>query len=167
VTEEYRIPTRRVRVELLLAGRGTIRADLYLLEHGERAIGPERPQDLLNGTKRFLPVEHPERGTVLVRRRSVLMASLAADDALENDPGARELLAEARIEETHAREVPVEVRLEDGTEISGTVAYVRPRGEQRLQDYLNSTETFFRVWDEGAMHLVNGERAVSIRARRE
>ena len=165
MTEEYRIPTRRVPAELLLAGRGTMRADLYLLEQGDRTIGPERPQDLLNGTKRFFPVEQPERGTVLVHRESVLMVSLSSDDALESDPGARELLSEARIEGSHAREVHVDLRLEDGTEISGTVAYVRPRGEQRLQDYLNSSDTFFRVWDGDAMHLVNGDRTVSIRAR--
>lgn len=164
MSEEYRIPTHRVRAELLLAGQGTIRADLFLGEHTERNVGRERPLDLLNGSKAYIPLGHPERGSILVRRRAVLMASLSADEALRSDPAAEELLSETRIEETDAREVHVELLLEDGTEISGSITYVRPPGERRLQDFLNTSETFFRISDGDTLHLVNGERTVRISA---
>lgn len=164
MTDEYRIPTHQIPVELLLAGPSTIRGDLCLGEHSEREIGPERPLDLLNGDKRFFPVRKDGEGVVLVRRRAVLSASLSADDVVRIDPTARELLSEAPVEETDAREVGVELTLEDGTEVSGTVAYVLPRGERRLQDFLNSSETFFRVWDGATLHLVNGDRISRLRA---
>lgn len=167
MSEEYRIPKYRVRTELLLVGRETIRADLFLAEHAERHAGRERPFDLLNGEKTFFPVRTEERGTILVRRRGVLMASFSADEALENDASARELLAEARTEGTDAREVEVEILLEGGTDVSGRVAYVLPPGEQRLQDFLNRTGPFFRVWDGETLHLVNRDRVVRIRARPE
>ena len=165
MTEEYRIPTHRIRADLLLAGQEMMPADLYLGEQSERDLGRERPLDLLNGKKSFLPVKLPEDGTVLIRRTSVLMASLPADEARENDPRADELLAEARTRGTDAREVDVEVLLEEGTRITGRVAYVLPRGEQRLQDFLNNSETFFRVWDGETLRLINGDRAVTITAR--
>ena len=165
VTDEYRIPTQRLRVELLLTGQETMPADLYLGEQSERDLGPERPLDILNGKKSFFPAKLPEDGTVLVRRTSVLMASLPAAEARENDPRADELLSEARSEESDAREVDVQVVLDDGTRVTGTVAYVLPRGERRLQDFLNNSETFFRVWDGEFLRLVNGDRAVTITAR--
>lgn len=165
MTEEYRIPTYRVRAELLLAGQETMPADLYLGEQSERELGRERPLDLFNGKKSFVPVKLPKEGTVLIRRTAVLVASLTAEDVRENDPRAEELLAEARTEGTDAREVDVEVLLEDGTRITGTVAYVLPRGERRLQDFLNNSDTFFRVWDGETLRLVNGDRAVTITAR--
>lgn len=165
MTEEYRIPTHRIRADLLLAGQETMPADLYLGEQSERDLGRERALDLLNGKKGFIPVQLPGDGTVLIRRTSVLMASLPADDARENDPRADELLEEARAGGTDAREVDVEVLLEEGTRITGKVAYVLPRGERRLQDFLNNSETFFRVWDSDTLHLVNGDRAVTITAR--
>lgn len=165
MTDEYRIPTHRIRTELLLAGHETVPADLYLGEQSERDLGPERPVDILNGKKSFFPVQLPGDGTALVRRTSVLMASLSAEEALENDPRADELLSEARSEETNAREVDVEVLLEDGSRVTGTVAYVLPRGERRLQDFLNNSDTFFRVWDGELLHLVNGDRSVTITAR--
>lgn len=165
MTREYRIPTRRIRAELLLTGRDQIPAELYLGEQSEREMGPERPLDLLNGKKTFFPVRLPEDGTVLIRRTSVLLASLAAEEVLDGDPRADELLSEARMQGTDAREVELEVLLEEGTRISGSVAYVLPRGEQRLQDFLNNSATFFRVWDGERVHLVNGDRAVTVTAR--
>ena len=165
MTDEYRIPTHRIRSELLLAGQETMPADLYLGEQSERDLGRERPVDLLNGKKSFIPVQLPDDGTVLVRRTSVLMASIPSEDARETDPRADELLDEARAGGTDAREVDVEVLLEEGTRITGTVAYVLPRGERRLQDFLNNSETFFRVWDGDTLRLVNGDRVVTITAR--
>lgn len=163
MTEEYRIPTYEISVELLLAGPSKIRADLFLGEYSDREIGRERPLDLLNGSKKYFPARRDERGLILIRRRAVLAASLAAD-AVRIDPSARELLSEARVEETDAREVGVELTLEEGTKVTGTVAYVLSAGERRLQDFLNSTDTFFRVWEEETLHIVNGDRLSSLRA---
>lgn len=165
MTDEYQIPTYRVRTEMLLAGRETMSADLHLKENSERNVGPERPLDLLNGKKSFFPVQRPGGGTVLIRRTSVLMASLPSEDARENDPRADELLTEARTESSDAREVGVEVLLEEGTRITGAVVFVLPRGERRLQDFLNNSGTFFRVWDGDTLCLVNGHRTVTITAR--
>lgn len=167
MNEEYRIPKFRVRVKLLLSDRTTLRADLFLGEHTERENGRERPLDLLNDDEAYFPIQHPERGSELLCRRAVLLASMSADEAVQNDPGARALLSEARSEATDAREVRVELLLEDGTEVSGTVAYILPRGEQRLQDFLNTSGRFFRVWDGETLHLVNSDRSVRIRAVRD
>lgn len=165
MTDEYRIPTYRLPVELRLTGRGTVRAGLFLGEHAERGHGRERPLDLLNGDKSFLPVRLADGGHVLLRREAVLVASLSAADALKGDPSARELLEESGHEETDARSVEVDLTFEEGSEVSGRVAYVQPRGQQRLQDFLNDSDTFFRVWEDETVHLVNSARAVSISAR--
>ena len=45
-----------------------------------------------------------------------------------------------------------------------TVAIVLPEGSCRLQDFLNSAARFFEVRDGRAVHFVNRDRVVMVRA---
>ena len=54
------------------------------------------------------------------------------------------------------------VLLEDGTDLQGTVSYVMPEGQRRLQDYLNRGPRFLIVRAGETARLVNRGRIVRI-----
>jgi hypothetical protein len=56
----------------------------------------------------------------------------------------------------------LEVLLEDGREVKGEITYVRPGGQRRPVDFLNSADLFFAVRDGDRVHLVNRSRVVSV-----
>ena len=54
----------------------------------------------------------------------------------------------------------IELILEDGSRVHGSLTYWRPQGQRRFQDYLNSAEEFIPVREGDTIHLVNRERIV-------
>lgn len=152
--EVYRVPTFQVPAEVLLVGQEQMRISLHLSKHSERRTGRERPSDLLNGNKTFLPARAEGREVGLIRREAVMVLTV---DAREE---GKDVESEAAPDS--ARRQRIWVYLEDGREVEGLVTYVRPAGQQRLQDFLNSAEQFFSVREGGAVHLVNKHRILWI-----
>lgn len=164
MSEEFYVPKHCVTAELRLPDCPAMDVDLFLGERAERHTGRERPSDLLNGAKRFFPVRTRQGDAMLVRREAVLTLSFSAE-VLGPDPGIPGgPLAEGEEEPADLRRVEVTILLDDDIRVTGEVAYVLPRGEQRLQDFLNRMEEpFFRVWEGERVHLVNREHVVRIR----
>ncbi|NIR46045.1 MAG: hypothetical protein GWN99_16590 [Gemmatimonadetes bacterium] len=154
MTEGYVVPKRPVPITLKLAFLEAKELSLYLAEHAARHTGPERPSDVLNGGDRFVPALDADGRLLLFQRTEVMAVSFDAsyeerspDEADEEEGGTR---------------VAVELTLQDGTRVAGSVAYWRPPGRRRLQDFLNSAEQFIPVHEGETMHLVNRDKIVSV-----
>lgn len=146
---EYRIPKRQVHAEVKLPGQAPRKIQLHLASHAEQHYGQERPSDLLNGSESFLPAVDQEGGIGFIPREAVMILTVPAEHELELESVASE--AAARTER-------VRILMEDGTRIQGDVTYVLPAGQERLLDFLNATDWFFRVHDAPRVHLVNKHR---------
>jgi hypothetical protein len=158
VKEDYSIPKHPVPIRLALAWQEPRELSLYLGEHAEKHTGAEYPSDLLNAGDSFLPAIESDGSLLLFNRIAVMVLSVSAK--YEERPAA------ARVEEEGDRTVAdVELVLEDGKRVAGVVTYWRPRGQRRLQDYLNSADHFIPVRDGEIIHLVNRDRIVSVSTR--
>lgn len=161
MSERFQVPKHEISARVLLPGGSRRELTLYLGERAARHSGPERPSDLLNGDERFVPVRFPERGFALLRRRSIVAVRVDAEDELAGTADDEELFGpDAAPEGVERREV--RIVLEDGTEVTGTIAYAMPPGERRLQDYLNRGRPFVRVREGDHVDLVNSERVVRV-----
>jgi hypothetical protein len=157
VTEAYRVPKRKVPVEVVLAGRSPLLVDLYLSDCAETHAGPERPSDLLNGPEPFLPASD-RAGSVLFLHRDGLIA--VSVDAQHEQADASEPAGVAAAGQSTA--IGVEVVLEDGMTIAGEINQMMPEGQRRLQDVLNLASRFLILWSGGRVHLINKRRIVRV-----
>ncbi len=143
--EDFRIPKRRVPVQLVLPGGETREVHVFLSEGVPDSPHGERLSDLLNGQAKFVPVSDATRETVtFVNSASIAVAWVEA---------AHELREEERL--TILTEHEVEVRLVGGQRLQGLVTYLQPDDRSRLTDYLNGTPSFLRLIQGERMALIN------------
>lgn len=161
--DDYRVPKHRVAAEVLLPGQPPRDVELYLAERAKHHTGPERPSDLLNGDKRFLPAHVPGGRPVLLRRLSVVCLSVRAEDDVGPEPADADDLAQVD-PSVEAERRGVRFLMEDGSEVEGTVTYVMPAGERRVQDFLNQAADFVRVRDGDLIRLVNVHLVAQVEA---
>ncbi len=154
VSEGFRVPKRQVPVRLTLAGQPPRQLWLYLAERAERHAGGESPSDLLNEGDAFIPARDADGKVLIFRRSAIMVVSVSAED----DSAGLEIEAESEQVTT----VTVELSLQDGTRVCGELAYWRPEGQRRVQDYLNSAEHFVPLRDGDLIHLVNRNTIVSL-----
>ena len=92
--------------------------------------------------------------------------SILADAVEIQDAGASILLLECVPEELAADmsvTIEVEVTLAGGQQLTGTLVYLQPIGQQRLQDHLNTVSAFIAIRDGNSAHVINTEAIVFIR----
>jgi hypothetical protein len=141
--EDLRVPKRAVPVEVVLPGGEARQLSVYLSEGAASHPGPERLSDLLNGSAAFIPARDPASGAMsFLHRASIAVARVAADEEPADDSF------------TIPTEHEVEITLVDGARLSGLVAYVAPESRERLVDFLNRTEPFFRLLERDRVALV-------------
>lgn len=157
MTEGYVVPKIAIPITLKLAWLEPKQLELYLGEHAARHTGPEHPSDVLNAGDLFIPARDSSGRHLLFQRTEVMVVSVDATYE-ERKPEEGESEEGATLSE-------VEVTLEDGTRVDGIIAYWRPPGQRRLQDYLNSSEQFVRIRDGGTVHVVNRDKIVSVSTR--
>lgn len=149
--DQFRVPQRKIAVELTLPGGRKMDGETYAPETG-RGGEPGRLLDRLNdGRERFLPVTHSSGGA-LVRKRSIVAVRLGPGDA-EREGCAGD----------HEREVRVEIALEEGLALEGRVAYTLPADRCRLLDYFNASSRFIALLNSEGATLINTDRVVEIR----
>jgi len=156
MTEVFRIPRVRVTAQVSLAGRHTREVSIFLSERAETHSGHERPIDVLNGSRRFLPALERD-SLVFLNLDAINMVSVPAE--LEYTEDEMMLLDIAVQQQTYRH---IEVALEDGAMLAGDVAYVMPEGQRRVQDFLNNHERFFRLRDGEHARLINKTRVLWI-----
>jgi hypothetical protein len=157
LASDYRIPKQEVSAEVSLLGQPRKVVKLFLHERAEAHSGPERPSDLLNGAGQFFPAIEPPGKLVLLRRDAVTVISVAAESEFPA-AGAGEEAADPPGIVT----MSVEVILQDGSRIRGSVRFVMPEGRNRLIDFMNTQDRFLTVREESLARLINKRRIVRI-----
>ena len=155
---DYKVPKRQVVAQARLLGAQMREWEIFLSDVSEVRAGPERATDLFNRKNRFLPVKDKALGHLVVNTSSVLYATVPADAEFASDAlSVEDLAAEMSVTTS------VELLMEDGTALSGTLVYLQPEGRRRLQDFLNEAPRFIaiRAGDHG--HIVNTTRVVQVR----
>lgn len=154
MSEEYRVPKKRLPARLALPGRPDRDVVIHLSEMAERREGAERPSDLLDGALAFIPVAEPDGSPWLLARNAVLFLSV---------PAEAEAASSAELPEAAGgRRESVCVLLEDGRELRGAIGYVMPPGRRRLSDYLNDGDAFVPLRERDVVHLINRRRIVAV-----
>jgi len=143
VMEDLRVPKRQVPVEVVLPGGQSRRVTLFLAEAAAGHEGPERVSDLLNGREAFIPALDRDAGSMTFLQRTSIAVARTASDA-EPEPAGF----------TIPLEHDVEITLSDGSQLAGTVTFLAPPQHERLIDFLNRPEPFFRLLEREGVALV-------------
>ena len=157
VADEYRIPKREISAQVTLPGIGMLTLTLFLADRAQSHAGDELPSDLVNGKEDFFPARHPEGRVGFLHRDTLISMTVAAEEEFGHDIVRAEDLAP-----NEAQSSRVEVLLEDGSHLRGTIVYLLPAGQCRLQDTLNVDSRFLLLRDGEHAHLVNKRRVVRV-----
>jgi hypothetical protein len=143
MSEDLKVPKRRVQVEVLIPGGGARQVIVFLAEFAPTHTGPERLSDLLNAEDEFVPALDVATDTMMfLGRHSIAAARVAHEWELGE-----------QIEEGVKHEV--EITLTDGTTLRGAVFFVLPHARSRLLDYLNDAQPFVRLAEPSRVALIN------------
>ncbi|MDZ7747691.1 MAG: hypothetical protein U5K43_01695 [Halofilum sp. (in: g-proteobacteria)] len=149
--ESYRIQKREEPVTLWVHPDGPVKGKLYLQEQSDRGERPEHPVEIMNTDVPFIVVhcEDPDE-TRFYGKRAVVRVH---HEPMEGEPETSDITV-----------VPCELRLMDGSLLSGTIREFLLPEHRRLFDYLNQRgEPFLRLHlDDGGICLVN--KAYIVRA---
>lgn len=162
--ERYQVPKHEAEVEVRLSDGSRGRITVYLSERAQGHAGPERPSDLLNGDDPFLPARFPDAGFALLRRTSVVVMTVDVEDEVTGASGAESLFGSGPDPDGVERHA-IALILDDGSELEGTMTYLMPPGERRLQDYLNRAPRFVRLRNDDRVDIVNSDRIVRVEPR--
>ena len=152
----FQVPKRKVKAMVALTGHPLTTMWLYLCDSGDSQLGRERPSDLLNKGSDFIPVADADDNLVLLQKDAIMLVSVDAEQ--EVGAGYPEEVEQAGLVITHN----LEMLLVDGTQLSGSVSYLRPDGGKRLQDFVNDADQFIPVRNDDTVVLVSRQCIASI-----
>jgi hypothetical protein len=156
MADKFAVPKQKVRATVKLAGAGDLAVFLFLAESAANHLGPERPSDLLTAA-RFIPVVLDDGGFSFLQVGAIQMLSVPAESELGGSTTAEYLSAQ------DATTLSVEICLDDTTCFSGTVIYLLPEAQRRLQDFLNDlSDQFVQLRDGDTIHLINKDHIVRV-----
>jgi hypothetical protein len=133
LVSEFRVEKGRADALLTLSDGTSVRG-CFFVAGASVTHAPERVRDVLISEAGFFPFQVGAAGderTVLYNRAHVVMVKLTGDAEPRLEPGFE--VATPRL---------VEMLLSGGTRIQGTVRIYRPRGRDRLSDFIRSPEPF-------------------------
>lgn len=156
-SDSYRIPKHQVSVEIALRGSGPEEVSVFLHPRAASHAGQERPSELLLNDKPFLTVVSADGSVRFVNKAAIAWMTVALELELSGRSDAQAQLATDRC-------TPIDVTLEDGRSFAGEVSILLPHANSRLQDFLNASDRFFEVRDARAVHFVNRDRVVMVKA---
>lgn len=159
MNDQFHVPKRRVAARAQLLGTDERHWQLFLSDMAETHAGPERPSDLVNRKSRFVGVLDAEEGFIIVSTSHICAFTVDVEGEFSADALSTEDLAAAA-----ATMLNVEVLLENGAEVTGSLVYLQPEGQRRLQDFLSHAPEFISLRDGRHAHIVNTSRIVRIRA---
>lgn len=142
--DPYRIRKREEPAMLWVHPDGPVRGTLYVQEQSDRADRPEHPIEVLNSQQPFIVLRcHDPDEARFYSKRAIVRAH---HDPMPGESGPDD-----------ATVVPCELRLMDGSSLSGTIREFMVPEHRRLFDYLNQEgQPFLRLHlDDGGICLVN------------
>jgi hypothetical protein len=131
-----KLQTIKKQVEVVFEDGTRMEGSLFLSTESAHRWGKESIEELLNGERKYLPMEVNPGELVLLSKKAVVMA-FSKEKELEPIS-------------TNAKKIPAEVILRSGETIRGEVFNDLPIIYSRLSDYLNQTDAFFYI-EVGAM----------------
>ena len=135
---DLKIPVRRIRVELCLAGQAARRVDLFLGERGERDWNRPEVLDLVEGHRQFLPCRDGELGTwTIINRDHIVWLAVPLHELRSTSP---EEGTGFGLLYDHRRQV--KLQLNGGLNLEGAILYSAPAEHARLMDHVNQTGSF-------------------------
>jgi hypothetical protein len=144
-----KLQTIKKQVEVVFEDGTRVQGSLFLSTASAHRQGKESVQELLNGGRKYVPMEMVGGELVLLSKKSIVMA-FSKEKEIEPIP-------------TSAKRIPAEVILRSGETIRGEVFNDLPMTYSRLSDYLNQSDAFFYI-EVGAMDcLVSNEYVRLIR----
>lgn len=153
MNEAYRIPKHKVPATVVFPKKDELRMYIFLGERAQSHTGNERPSDLLNGPAPFFPAADFEGGIHFIHRDALSMLTIRAEFEFPADGFRAEDLAPGE-----STRLEVELELDDGTTLEGTIACLMPEGHRRLQDVLNMDDQFLVLRDGDDARLINKRR---------
>ncbi|MBN2195106.1 MAG: hypothetical protein JW751_19975 [Polyangiaceae bacterium] len=142
-SSSFRITTHRVPARVRLASGTTLTGQFSCAEQARQHVGSETLSDLLNDAARFVPFFAEGRDDpVLLGKHAIRTVELLEPDGV------------APVE-AFGEERAIEVLLDDGTELLGSIHVAAPIGHTRTLDFLNETGRFVRVRRSDGVVLVN------------
>jgi hypothetical protein len=126
-----KLRTIKKRVEVVFEDGTRMEGSLFLSTASAHRWGNESIEELLNGGRKYLPMELSAGELVLLSKKAIVMA-FAKEEGNEPVPA-------------NAKKIPAEVTLRSGERLRGEVYNDLPMTHLRLSDYLNQSETFFRI----------------------
>jgi len=133
-----KIETIKKQVEVIFEDGSRMEGSLFLSPASAHRWGGESIEELLNGDRRYLPMELISKEIVLLSKSAIVMA-VSTEKETEPVP-------------TNARKIPVELVLRSGETLRGDVHNDLPKTHSRLSDYLNHTDAFFHI-EVGALNF--------------
>jgi hypothetical protein len=151
MTDQFRIEKIRLGVTVRLRGCSDLSGCIFAQPSLYMRDGPEGPADILNSGDAYFPMLVDSGETVLLAKRHVI----------ELIPG--EMLEIDELRRASAREVKVELLLEDGTLRQGALMVEMPQDRPRVLDFLNNcSERFFMLMGENQAYLINFSAVVRV-----
>ena len=148
MSDELKVPKRRVQVEVLVPGSPPRQVTVFLAEFASKHTGPERLSDLLNDHDQFVPALEGA-ATIFLGRHGIAAARVAHEWELGEEP-------------SEGQRHEVEVLLADGTSLRGVVSFVLPTERSRLLDFLNDAQPFVRLVERDQVALINKRHIVRV-----
>lgn len=145
----FRVDKSEQPVVLSLSDGATMSGKVYLSDYAGSHDGRQTLDDLLDEPGDFFPFSS-DSGSFRIVSKAAIACLLDT-----GDPGGEPELPPGE-------KSPVEVRLEGGLQLSGTLIICRPEGVGRLLDYLNASGRFFPLYTADGRCLVNLERVRDI-----
>lgn len=119
------------QVEVVFEDGTKMEGAFFLSPSSAHHWGTESLEELLNGDRKFLPMELGPEQVVLISKSSISRVS-----ANEKDEG---------VSLRGTTKIPAEVVFRSGETIDGIVYQDLPMTHSRLSDYLNRSEAFFHI----------------------
>ncbi len=139
MSETYRVPA-----SITLNDGTSIEGDIHLQTSNPLHEGGEAPVEMLNRPERFFAVSLPSGGFTLVCKAQA--AVVTCDASLwEVDPHRRAI----------SRKFRLDIDLIGGQHLCGSAFWELPSTHPRPQDFLNASEAFFEITEDGMSHCVN------------
>jgi len=148
----YRQAISRVAASITLNDGTSIEGDIFLQPASPLHEGGEVPVEMLNRPERFFAILLPSGDFTLVSKTQT--AIVTCDASLwEVDPQRRAI----------SREFRLDISLIGGQNLCGNAFWELPSTNPRPQDFLNATEAFFEITEDGMSHSINRALVAQVR----
>ena len=136
--------TNRVPARVTLNDGTSVEGEIFLQTATRLHTGSETPVDMLNRPERFFALLLFSGDVKLVGKAQVVVVTCDAS-LWDVDPQRRAI----------SREFRLDIQMIGGQNLCGSAFWELPPTHPRPQDFLNGSEDFFEIIEDGMSHCIN------------